>query len=562
MGASACFSTSGGGLSSTEIAWKARIWKYDTTNKLTWPEWKCDDIHVKKNVGLALSGGGMRSCAASVGWLAALNKLNIISKLKYLSSISGGSWTAVPLTFSTTSVDEFLGGIDSIISPEECTIHKIENWNNVKGSHALALKNSNFILSAVAEFVDNLPKSLAGEHQVDWWSEACGTSFIAPHGIKCAVNSSLPCLYGNDMHHIQNKLQYLGFKDVIYYSTRPMNSHPYPIINGSVLVGGDRQVIPVEFTPLYYGCPVSSNQGCAKSVQSVLVEPHAFSSVISSDVLKMTESGEYITIENPRNILSLHELVGISSANLAQEKGDELSDKAYNLANFPEFEYCGNGIQKFVDGGATDNTGILALLRRDVRNIIACLSCNNSVSESNDVIADPNLSSMGTLAGLFGRAVCKDPVNLVNQEWYNAQRQVFPTEAWDELLAALREKLAAGLPLSHKMTIPVLPNDLINVGGGYTATVLFFIWDECKSWVDRLPAEIKDQMDGDNHRSHIVQEVVVAASASGLVEGNLFRFPFIPLNRLKYSPLLFGLMAQLAAFQIMENSDSVLSLFE
>jgi len=536
---------------------KCRIWK---DQEFWWPEWEDELIQSKKNIGLALSGGGMRACSASVGWLCALHKLKVLAQIKYISSISGGSWTSAPLTFSTSPIDDFLGGF---IEPEDCTKEKIEHWNNTADSHASALKNANFIHSAISEFFDNLPKTVSGKHQVDWWSEACGDTFLTSHGIKCSANSSLPRMHGKDREMqsaLHNQLLQMEFDDFKYYCTRPMDTIPYPIINGSILVGGNRAAIPVEFTPLYYGTPVSNCEAGGKSITSVLVEPHAFSSIVSHDFLVEAKSGKFSTVPKPKNLLTLHEAIGISSANLAETKGDNMSDFQYNLANFPEMEYFGNGKQKFVDGCSTDNTGILALLRRDVRSVIACLSSNCSLSESDAVLLDPNASTMGTLAGLFGRAECPQPVDMVNQEWYNKQRKVFPPEAWDDLLAALRSKLAAGLPLAHKMTLRVLPNELVRVNGGYSIDIVFFLWGECKGWVDRLPGEVLEQMSQDNHMSHLGQQLADITSELGVVEGNLFQFPFIPLNRLKYSPLLFGLMAQLAAFQLLEHAEDIRAL--
>ncbi len=45
-----------------------------------------------KKVGLALSGGGIRSNAFSLGVLSALHEAKLLQKIDYISSVSGGSW--------------------------------------------------------------------------------------------------------------------------------------------------------------------------------------------------------------------------------------------------------------------------------------------------------------------------------------------------------------------------------------------------------------------------------------------------------------------------------------
>jgi hypothetical protein len=86
-----------------------------------------------------------------------------------------------------------------------------------------------------------------------------------------------------------------------------------------------------------------------------------------------------------------HEISGISSAAIAQMLGG-VSDVAYDLLNFPEHQYFTNGVKKFNDGGTTDCTGTLALIRRNVTKIIACLACNDAITSP--TITDANESPM------------------------------------------------------------------------------------------------------------------------------------------------------------------------
>lgn len=60
------------------------------------------------NVGLCLSGGGTRACSAGMGQLRALaslqaNGASLLSQIKALSTVSGGSWLGVPYQFLPSS---------------------------------------------------------------------------------------------------------------------------------------------------------------------------------------------------------------------------------------------------------------------------------------------------------------------------------------------------------------------------------------------------------------------------------------------------------------------------
>jgi predicted acylesterase/phospholipase RssA len=56
-------------------------------------------------VGLALSGGGIRSAAVSLGALQALNHHGVLRNIDYLSTVSGGGFIGTSLTVTMTKDD-------------------------------------------------------------------------------------------------------------------------------------------------------------------------------------------------------------------------------------------------------------------------------------------------------------------------------------------------------------------------------------------------------------------------------------------------------------------------
>src|SRR5262249_31091338 len=65
-------------------------------------------------VGLALSGGGVRSAAFSLGVLQALNHHNLLRNIDYISTVSGGGYMGSSLTSTMTSTEgQFVFGTAS-----------------------------------------------------------------------------------------------------------------------------------------------------------------------------------------------------------------------------------------------------------------------------------------------------------------------------------------------------------------------------------------------------------------------------------------------------------------
>ena len=62
------------------------------------------------DLGIAFSGGGTRSASATVGQLRGLEQNGWLSRVRYMTAVSGGSWAAVPYTYSrNASLVELLG---------------------------------------------------------------------------------------------------------------------------------------------------------------------------------------------------------------------------------------------------------------------------------------------------------------------------------------------------------------------------------------------------------------------------------------------------------------------
>ena len=88
-----------------------------------------------ETVGLALSGGGIRSSAICLGVLQALNHHDLIKRIDYLSTVSGGGYIGCSLTATMTRAREFVfggasrGSLANEISDTPAVGH-IRNYSN------------------------------------------------------------------------------------------------------------------------------------------------------------------------------------------------------------------------------------------------------------------------------------------------------------------------------------------------------------------------------------------------------------------------------------------------
>ncbi len=96
-------------------------------------------------VGLAMSGGGIRSSAVCLGVLQALNHHDLISRIDYLSTVSGGGYTGCSLSATMTVANRFVFG-------EKPVAGAAERANEISDTPAVGhIRNySNYLIPAGA----------------------------------------------------------------------------------------------------------------------------------------------------------------------------------------------------------------------------------------------------------------------------------------------------------------------------------------------------------------------------------------------------------------------------
>lgn len=112
--------------------YQTNVWKASTgyPKESDFPEntLLSDVFSKKRNVGIALSGGGVNAYASTTGVLAALNEYGLVKHLRYITAVSGSNWAMSGFTYTQKIKDDdtYLG---PIIHPNKMTLTNLAQMN-------------------------------------------------------------------------------------------------------------------------------------------------------------------------------------------------------------------------------------------------------------------------------------------------------------------------------------------------------------------------------------------------------------------------------------------------
>ena len=227
----------------------------DTVNVRTWeiaassgaapPELADSELAVpwlrdRASFGIAFSGGGTRSAAASLGELRALHDLGWLRRARYISSNSGGSWATVPYTYLPLAIDEerFLG---DYIPPEQL------NDDSLRPSEIDPLAFGTAIHNAGT--IDEIFELGRGDEA---YSDIVASIFLQPFGLH--DNEKFFTFHQDALKNVLAANPSLGSDDFLIVER---DDRPYLIVTGAMIgqqMSDDPgEYFPVEMTPLYTG---------------------------------------------------------------------------------------------------------------------------------------------------------------------------------------------------------------------------------------------------------------------------------------------------------------------
>lgn len=272
-------------------------------SKLVYPE--TEKLLSKEDYGICYCGGGLRSCVLTYGSISGLKEIVDITKIKYISGVSGSTWFIVGYTYYN---DKLI--FDKYIKPEDCTLDNIKSLNN--NTFGKTLDNVNIATEMIESFFD------LWDRKINRWNTVVYESFFEQYGDNDITNFDITKV-------------------------------PYPLINSTINYNNiiDRY-FPITFTPDYSSIPIKFNSNGTEY------------GGYNIDIKRSCENHELVPYIQSELSSAFFE-AGKEKITKGRYEGTP-----YKLFN-PNTNQI--NLANLIDGGMFDNSGLYSLLVRKVKNI-------------------------------------------------------------------------------------------------------------------------------------------------------------------------------------------------
>jgi hypothetical protein len=404
----------------------------------------------KADVGVALSGGGTRSAAASLGALRALHRNGWLDRVKYVSAVSGGGWAALPFAYSTRSNEDVLG------TTAECRVVRVLDGKREIRCGELGVLGEAIAASSVLR---------CGLEYV--FGNTRTGRYILPvmkaFGASCARSGSTSATFAAIMGKIflNGDLCNDCGEQVLGKSAFPAEDRPFLILGGTVVAPGATRsrprLRPLEITPAYTGIRQRFGHLGGAYVESwaygrrpigldgdrVVIPAGRSEGLTLQDALAITGSAPYLQVLMAENALNraagFFPVVGHWSA----QDGDGMP-----------FE---RGLPH-ADGGFTDNIGVMPLLARGVKNILVFVNAAGPVEDN------------GALRSLFM------PIAGLGSDGDRSRNVVFERAGYETLVRRLNKASHVGPAVACFRGWQVLGNAFYNIRASHDGVNICWVY--------------------------------------------------------------------------------------
>ena len=446
----------------------------------------------KKSLGIAFSGGGTRSAAATLGQLRALKISGILDQARYISAVSGGSWASVPYSFlpeeNTKCNNQLIteeAFLAEYIPPEKIDENNL-NTTPAKNSLAYAVANS---YGLFFKTIGSLSTGSGDES----FAKALASVFLKPF----CLNENRHISSHNEVLRLQEDLnpKYIN-KDNVYLARR---NNPYLIVGASFLARNTRQktmVYPVEITPLYSGMRELITGHPLPFIGPDYVIGGNYVENIGYDARYVenehSDNSGIVTgnINRPRYIFTLADTIAASGA-----APSAVAPAITQGIGFPEFRHWTIHQDKrgqypldfqHGDGGLVDNIGIIPLLARKIESIIVFVNSENSFKNKNFKPGDDPATEFQLYTNLKAYFK-KDPVNYPYAHVFE-DNDVNDNGAFNQLRKDFISDSNSGNPLVHCNKYNIKSNAAfgIEVDENYKPNICWFYLESAEKWNDSI----------------------------------------------------------------------------
>jgi hypothetical protein len=486
-----------------------------------YPEDEINDYKNKLNIGIAIPGGGNKSCTYVLGCLRGLQKIGVLQKVKYISSNSGSSWL-MPLFYNnnTCCVMNYIG---EYVEPEKLTLEYLDTIK--ESSFTDNIHNRNIVLLSLKKFIENM---IYNPNNDDFWNEVIGNVYLKKYNLD-GLNT-LPCISSQEAKIKQYWANYAVLNEMA----------PFCIINASCYFD-ENNIIPIEFTPLYYGFPTDNSKF---NINSTYIEPIGFS---SNNIILSTDT-KTIQINKPDNVYSLGETISYSSNAISNGLLNYINTCIYNSLNLPSITFDSKDV-KICDGSFIDNTCIISLLRRNVKTIIYCNTNNDN--ELKNLFGEPIVSTI-IIPTYMTHVFNKNKLKKINELAYGEnKRSVF------------------------KMDLDVLENKFCGVKGGYKVRLIIINMNINNGLLNELSKhqngrDIVNYITKNNIYlnknirwwqiilNYIKNIFVYVFEILNIISTEFKYFPYIPTIYLNYTKKLVNMMTYMGTYDVINNKDNII----
>ena len=458
--------------------------------------------------GVAFSGGGSRAFACALGQMRGLKAANVLEQIGAISCVSGGSWFGSLFSFAPSAIsDETLLG--AYVRPADITVSGAKELPDLYlGKTLNGIGLDNIVLSLAAEIINAANGKITYDRI---YSRLLNDILLAPYGLN-----------GTDTYFTldpatRNRIRKTN--DIELYVQRP--NRPFFIASGTQIsqppgtnsvattIGVPGQLYRnIEYTSYYVGSsqfvpPASGHEAFGGGyVESFAFDTPAPKAASPTDRISVAAvpSGELPFL--------LSDAIGSSSAfvggYIAQYikglKADALDilklvlseadyeaikafiDQDYQMAAFdywPVLDHQPAKSYAFADGGVLENTGLVPLLRRGYKTILAFVNSDYALGSNDDDCVGGIDAQITQLFGFNAKTTFDNGQNT----------QIFAKSQ----LAPLTAELLATKAKSERPIVsgdyPVLPDNPFEIPP-YTPHIVWFYNSPIKPWVAKLQPDV------------------------------------------------------------------------